>query len=758
MTHLDLGLQLSSQVEPLAPDGTPDSGAGSIVLISIGVSNTTQEFAIGASEGVPGTPFKARADADPDKNSQLAIVDGAQGGHAISHWLDTSFSPWVEVANRIAAAGFSPLQVQAAWVKLPERNPTEAFPIDAQTYRDDLETVLRNLKSEYPNIQLAYLSSRVYGGYSVNSPSPEPFAYQMGFGVKLTIQDQINGLGNINPDPAQGEVVAPWVAWGPYIWADGVNPNSDGLTWLCEDFVSDGTHPGGSAVDKVAIRLLDHFKTDPTSCSWFLANGCPTAADDAYSVGEDSILTVVAPGVLLNDSDPDGDPLTALLVSDVSNGGLVLDPGGSFNYTPNVDFNGADSFTYTANDGSTSSNVATVTITVNPVNDAPVAVNDSATTNEDTLVTIGVLANDSDIDGDPLSVTNLTQPVSGPAVLNPDNTITYTPNAKFNGTDGLTYTANDGLLTSNVATVAITVNAAAPTILADTTTFSTEEKGKSGKVKLLLDVNVVAEVVGGQPVAGATVTAEATAPDSTVSTFVGDTDRLGNINFTIVSDDAATGTWTAVVVNIEEPGFVFDPTLGDSTDLIVVGNDAPVVSITNPVDGSNFASGATILFDGTANDTEDGDITSNLVWNSDIDGQIGTAGSFSVILTDGTHIITASVTDSGSASISLTVGTPPPPPPGVSVTSINLNTMQSGTTIDVTITGTGFVDGAEVTFEGGAGPNLTVSNVVVVDANTITATITTKSGGPSKDRVWDVRVTNSDSSTGVLIGGLTVTP
>ena len=216
-----------------------------------------------------------------------------------------------------------------------------------------------------------------------------------------------------------------------------------------------------------------------------------------------------------------------------------------------------------------------------------------------------------------------------------------------------------------------------------------------------------------------------------------------------------------MVVNIEEPGFVFDPTLGDSTDLIVVGNDAPVVSITNPVDGSNFASGATILFEGTANDTEDGDITSNLVWNSDIDGQIGTAGSFSVILTDGTHIITASVTDSGSASISLTVGTPPPPPPpppGVSVTSINLNTMQSGTTIDVTITGTGFVDGAEVTFEGGASPNLTVSNVVVVDANTITATITTKSGGPSKDRVWDVRVTNSDSSTGVLIGGLTVTP
>ena len=101
---------------------------------------------------------------------------------------------------------------------------------------------------------------------------------------------------------------------------------------------------------------------------------------------------------------------------------------------------------------------------------------------------------------------------------------------------------------------------------------------------------------------------------------------------------------------------------------------------------------------------------------------------------------------------------PPPPPTGVTVTSIEPNTMPAATTEDVTITGSGFVTGAEVTFEDGQGPAPTASNIVVVDGNTITATITAKSGGPPRDRVWDVRVTNPDGSSGVLVDGFTVTP
>lgn len=109
-----------------------------------------------------------------------------------------------------------------------------------------------------------------------------------------------------------------------------------------------------------------------------------------------------------------------------------------------------------------------------------------------------------------------------------------------------------------------------------------------------------------------------------------------------------------------------------------IQNDSPSVLITSPADGSTFESGATILFEGTADDTEDGDLTASLVWTSDKDGQIGTGGSFSAILSDGNHTITASVTDSGgktaSASVSITVGTPPEEPTAVTVDSITYAT------------------------------------------------------------------------------------
>src|SRR5207249_895255 len=136
---------------------------------------------------------------------------------------------------------------------------------------------------------------------------------------------------------------------------------------------------------------------------------------------------------------------------------------GSFDYTPAANFNGTDSFTYKANDGALDSNVATVTITVNAVNDAPVAVNESYSVNEDTTLNVstpGVRSNDTDVENSVLTAIL----VSGPShalsfTLNSDGSFDYTPAANFNGTDTFTYKANDGALDSNVATVTITVNA-----------------------------------------------------------------------------------------------------------------------------------------------------------------------------------------------------------------------------------------------------------------------------------------------------------
>ncbi|PYR58664.1 MAG: hypothetical protein DMF91_16680, partial [Acidobacteria bacterium] len=106
-------------------------------------------------------------------------------------------------------------------------------------------------------------------------------------------------------------------------------------------------------------------------------NDPPVAVSDSYAGTEDTALTVAAPGVLANDTDVESDPLTAILVSGPAHGTLTLNANGSFTYTPAANYNGSDSFTYQANDGTANSNVATVTITVNGVNDAPVAGNDS---------------------------------------------------------------------------------------------------------------------------------------------------------------------------------------------------------------------------------------------------------------------------------------------------------------------------------------------------------------------------------------------
>ena len=177
-------------------------------------------------------------------------------------------------------------------------------------------------------------------------------------------------------------------------------------------------------------------------------NDAPVAVADSYATDEDTPLTVAAPGVLGNDTDVDGDPLTALVVTQPANGTLALNATGSFTYTPNANFNGSDSFTYKANDGTADSNVATVTITVSAVNDAPVAVADSYATTEDTPLTVaapGVLGNDTDADGDPLTAVVVTAPDQRHAgAATPTARFTYTPNANFNGSDSFTYKANDG--------------------------------------------------------------------------------------------------------------------------------------------------------------------------------------------------------------------------------------------------------------------------------------------------------------------------
>lgn len=195
-------------------------------------------------------------------------------------------------------------------------------------------------------------------------------------------------------------------------------------------------------------------------------NDPPVAANDAFSTNEDVPLTINAPGVLGNDTDIDGPtPLTAVIVSTTTNGSLTLNANGSFTYTPNSNYNGPDSFTYRARDGSgLDSNIATVSLTVNPVNDAPVAVNDSYTVRNIEVLTVpasGILANDTDIDGPlPLNALLVGNVGAGSLTLNSSGGFTYTPpGPPFVGPVTFTYRARDGsnLQSANVATVTINV-------------------------------------------------------------------------------------------------------------------------------------------------------------------------------------------------------------------------------------------------------------------------------------------------------------
>jgi hypothetical protein len=197
----------------------------------------------------------------------------------------------------------------------------------------------------------------------------------------------------------------------------------------------------------------------------------PVADNDSYTTAENATLKVSAPGVLGNDSDPDGDPLTAILIDSPSNGTLTLNADGSFVYVPVAGFSGTDSFAYEANDGQLNSNVATVTIKVSQVDQPPVAANDSYTTAENTTLKVsapGVLGNDSDPDGDTLTAVLVSNPSNGTLTLNTDGSFVYVPAEDFSGTDTFTYEANDGQLNSNVSTVTISVTqGSADTIFAD---------------------------------------------------------------------------------------------------------------------------------------------------------------------------------------------------------------------------------------------------------------------------------------------------
>jgi hypothetical protein len=279
--HHQVGLTRAAAVQPLDTDGQPDPN-GKVVLLSIGMSNTTQEWCSTNSD-LPcnSWTFMGRAAASSQVNhTDLVIVNGAKGGQTAQTWDSPTDPNYDRVRDtKLAPAGVTEAQVQAVWLKVADANPTVHLPsasADAYALLGSLGSIARTLKVRYPNLQLVFVSSRIYGGYATTTLNPEPYAYESGFAVKWLIQAQIQQEAGGPPDPIAGNLnentVAPWLIWGPYLWADGLTPRSDGLTWQCSDFeTSDGTHPAQSGESKVGQKLLQLFLNSPYAAPWFPA-------------------------------------------------------------------------------------------------------------------------------------------------------------------------------------------------------------------------------------------------------------------------------------------------------------------------------------------------------------------------------------------------------------------------------------------------------------------------------------------------------
>jgi|GEM_PF-787412 len=294
-------------------------------------------------------------------------------------------------------------------------------------------------------------------------------------------------------------------------------------------------------------------------------NTAPVVTADSGSGDEDQPITGSLSGT---DVDP-GTTLTYTKVTDPTNGSVTVNPNGSYTYQPAADFNGSDSFTFKANDGLTDSNIATITLTIAAVNDAPVASNASNSGDEDTAITGSLSATDTEMDS--LTFSKVVDPAHGTVTVNPNGTYTYQPAPDYNGTDSFTFKTNDGFADSNIATISLSIAAVNDAPIASNGSLTTDEDtfASGSLVGTDVDLDSLTFSKVSDPAKGTVIVN----PDGTY-TFTPIADANGSDSFTFVVTDGALNSNTATVtitinpVN-DVPAAADSSTTGQENDLVV---------------------------------------------------------------------------------------------------------------------------------------------------------------------------------------------
>ena len=380
-------------------------------------------------------------------------------------------------------------------------------------------------------------------------------------------------------------------------------------------------------------------------------NRPPVATNDFYTTPEDTALTIPAPGVLGNDTDPESNALTATSASTPNHGAVTLSADGSFTYTPAANYNGPDSFTYVANDGTTNSTAATVAITVTPVNDAPVANGQDVTTPEDTAKAITLTG--SDLDGDSLTFSVVNSPTHGTLSGTAPN-LTYTPALNYNGPDSFTFIANDGTTNSTAATVAITVTPVndAPSFVKGSNQFVTQNASVQNIANWATSISP-----GPADEASQTVTFQVGNNNNALFAVQPAVSANGTLTFTPGAN--AHGTATVTVVAHDDGGTANGgvDTSAPQTFAITV-NSPPTVSIVSPTNGAVFIGPATFTVAATAADVDGTVAMVELFSGTNLLAKLTNGEPYFVTLTNvmaGTYKFSARATDNlGSTGVSQT--------------------------------------------------------------------------------------------------------